>query len=111
MSTELNPYIMGAGVWGVSAGVRYLSKVVLKNLTNVRRFSAIEDIFERNRSDTTILKIVAPIAIGIIGIATGLISSFVFNNHQTGIVLTTFGTAHLAEGFAFKYYRKHRKVK
>jgi len=113
MSPELSPIIWGAGAWSASCALRYSTKAFLKQQTFKRIKKdprSFAESIESNVIDTNFLKKLAPLAIGVLGVISGL-TSFAMGNDQTGLFLTSFGAVHLVENIAYYQHQLHLKPK
>lgn len=116
MSPEMVPFIEGAGIWAFSFAVRYGLKYLLKDGLNDKMLkddskyikaisqgkepakSKFEKNFITGQVETSCLKVILPIAIGVLGIAAG-IGATLLNDSSSAIMFIMAGGLHLAEGF------------
>lgn len=113
MSPELSPIVWGAGAWSASFILRYSTKSFLKNQSFKRIKKEPESLaenVEHNIIDTNFLKKLAPLAIGVLGVAGGL-TNFAFGNYDTGFFLASFGAAHLIENIVYYQHQIRMKPK
>ena len=111
MSPELSPIIFGASALAISFICRYSLKSYKRQQTFKRADIDDAEKTDFNLMDSYILKSYVPIAVGVLGIITGICSFSALNSTLAGSFLTSMGAAHLVESLIYQRYISHLKVK